>query len=673
MKKTLSLLVGAGFAASLLVGASAFNNVDFSKASGLEGVSYLAYDKDMDEFISQTATSYEEISTDIPDTLNLTNSQTYVISGDVTIGAISAAAGQGKEYNFIIKDNASLTITNNVAVGITSFSEASPEVHFYGQSQEDEQGKLIFLGGGDQDHAISPIGIPNGDSNYTIESLDVSLSLNPKNDSDANRGIHAKNVGLYGCSFDVDFNTGSTIYSIFSASDAVEFISSRVTHPEVPTSPFTVTTLFDCVSGDITFNHSFIDFNRTSKIAYSNTVTILDSYISMDAHNDVSSQGIRTGSLNVDQSTLILKTGEIAINVTGNGVIQNSEIFADTLDDNYSVTFTGNLNLGYSKFKAINRDGSFGIRIYGMININYSSLQGFGNTDAFYIGDPSTHMTGSDVIYLVDTEHEGSPLPSDYNWFIPANLSTNYKHGIFEKTPRTLKGWGWSSDNSEAYAIMHTDILNHPVPDMDYNDTIVTSHMKTPATCEVNGITTYEASFEIFDLEQGELVRYETSKDVANIPATGHNYVFDHFEWASDYSSASAVFICTHDNSHIDRKEGTVTKTVITEATKSSEGLVSYTVTYLDNTQTIEIVTPKLASSGLPGWAVALIVVGSVLVALGGAYALLFFVFNSYVDIEGKKVRVFVLPYFKKGDESIAITMTCRIVYRKKVDFTKLK
>jgi hypothetical protein len=62
--------------------------------------------------------------------------------------------------------------------------------------------------------------------------------------------------------------------------------------------------------------------------------------------------------------------------------------------------------------------------------------------------------------------------------------------------------------------------------------------------------------------------------------------------------------------------------------------------------------SPK-AKTGLPGWAIALIVIGSVLLTLCLAYFLLFFVFNKWIK-EGEDEAVRVLPFsFGEKDDKL--------------------
>lgn len=85
-------------------------------------------------------------------------------------------------------------------------------------------------------------------------------------------------------------------------------------------------------------------------------------------------------------------------------------------------------------------------------------------------------------------------------------------------------------------------------------------------------------------------------------------------------------------------------------------------------TKADEVVNKK---SGLPGWALALIIVGSLLAVLGIAYCLLFFVLNKWIKKDGKAIRVF--PCGKKGEQVRLFTMCCKVEYRKAEEVFKSK
>ena len=64
----------------------------------------------------------------------------------------------------------------------------------------------------------------------------------------------------------------------------------------------------------------------------------------------------------------------------------------------------------------------------------------------------------------------------------------------------------------------------------------------TAPSCEEDGYGRYTASFE-HDV-------FETQTRETDLPALGHDYVFERFNWSKNYSRANAYFVCSHDSSH---------------------------------------------------------------------------------------------------------------------------
>ena len=72
------------------------------------------------------------------------------------------------------------------------------------------------------------------------------------------------------------------------------------------------------------------------------------------------------------------------------------------------------------------------------------------------------------------------------------------------------------------------------------------------------------------------------------------------------------------------------------------------------------------SKAGLPAGAVVGIVLGSIVLALGGAYALLFFVFNKWIKEGDKAVRVLRFVLGKKDGKGRYLAFPCRFAYRNK-------
>lgn len=79
------------------------------------------------------------------------------------------------------------------------------------------------------------------------------------------------------------------------------------------------------------------------------------------------------------------------------------------------------------------------------------------------------------------------------------------------------------------------------------------------------------------------------------------------------------------------------------------------------------------SKSGLPGGAVAGIVIGSIVLVAGGAYALGFFVFNKWIIVENKAVRVLPFAFGKKEEKSRVLAFPFKFVFRVESEIYKTK
>lgn len=111
------------------------------------------------------------------------------------------------------------------------------------------------------------------------------------------------------------------------------------------------------------------------------------------------------------------------------------------------------------------------------------------------------------------------------------------------------------------------------------------------ATCTESGVHTHyacEGCDKLFDEDKNE-----TTLEALTIVALGHDYKFNSFVWADDYS-AQAKYICSRDNKHVEMHDATVTSEVTKEATCEEDGVEIYTATYDAHTDTKERVLSKL-------------------------------------------------------------------------------
>ena len=113
---------------------------------------------------------------------------------------------------------------------------------------------------------------------------------------------------------------------------------------------------------------------------------------------------------------------------------------------------------------------------------------------------------------------------------------------------------------------------------------------EVPATCEEDGKAAYcqcSVCEKFFTPEQEE-----TTEEALVLPAIGHAYAFDSFEW-SGYS-AQAKCVCANDPTHIEYHEATMTEEVTEEPACEQAGVYTYTASYEGNTESKNTAIAKL-------------------------------------------------------------------------------
>ena len=137
--------------------------------------------------------------------------------------------------------------------------------------------------------------------------------------------------------------------------------------------------------------------------------------------------------------------------------------------------------------------------------------------------------------------------------------------------------WSWSEDGKTCTVTFtcEKDENHKESPKVD-----VTSAVKKPATCTETGVTTYTATVEF----NGQT--YTDTKDVADLPATGHSYGKPVWNWSEDGKTCTVTFTCEKDENHKEMPEVKVASEVKTPATCTEAGVTSYTATVEFNGKT---------------------------------------------------------------------------------------
>ena len=126
--------------------------------------------------------------------------------------------------------------------------------------------------------------------------------------------------------------------------------------------------------------------------------------------------------------------------------------------------------------------------------------------------------------------------------------------------------WTWNASTPSAEAAFTCSVCGEKTT----RQATVTGAVTVEPTCSYTGIKTYTASVTY----QGKTYKTTTNQ---TLPALGHRYGSPEWEWADDYTSATATFTCANDSSHVNVFIASVSSTVTKPATEKEEGIITYT------------------------------------------------------------------------------------------------
>jgi len=105
-------------------------------------------------------------------------------------------------------------------------------------------------------------------------------------------------------------------------------------------------------------------------------------------------------------------------------------------------------------------------------------------------------------------------------------------------------------------------------------EAVITSEVKTAATCDGKGVTTYTATF---DVEWAET----QTKEIEDIGALGHDWSEEiTYTFADDGKTCTAERVCKNDAAHKETAEAVITSAEKTAATCEDKGVTTYTATF---------------------------------------------------------------------------------------------
>ena len=278
--------------------------------------------------------------------------------------------------------------------------------------------------------------------------------------------------------------------------------------------------------------------NTNGNLTNNGTVTIQNGGTLNDAYTINN-----TGTINVENG------GTLGGTPTGGTVVHAPIIATGPADQTvtegeiaeFSVTATGD-NLSYQWQQSTDNGQS------------WTDID--GATGASYATEASTASMSGYQYRCVVSNSAGSATSS------AATLTVN------EHVHEWVVAWSWEGTKATATFTCEADATHQETPEVK-----VTSTVKTPATCTEAGVTTYAATVE-FDGKT-----YTDTKDIADIPATGHDYGEPAWSWSEDGKEATATFTCKNDGSHQAAEDAAVTSAVKTPATCTEAGVTTYTAT----------------------------------------------------------------------------------------------
>ena len=160
-----------------------------------------------------------------------------------------------------------------------------------------------------------------------------------------------------------------------------------------------------------------------------------------------------------------------------------------------------------------------------------------------------------------------------------ATMSTTKEDTVIPATEHAYgePTWEWSKNGQSATA---TFICDNDENHQESKEASITSTVKEEPTCTEDGITVYTATVEF----NGQT--YTDTKEIADLPATGHSYGEPVWSWAEDGKTCKVTFTCEKDENHKKTPEVKVTSAVKTPATCTEKGVTTYTATVEFNGKT---------------------------------------------------------------------------------------
>ena len=335
--------------------------------------------------------------------------------------------------------------------------------------------------------------------------------------------------------------------------------ASRVDEP----TPSGTGIVFDGTEGTV---YGDVTLDESLTVAQGETLTIPEGS-TLNSNGNLANNGVVTiqnnGTLN--NADAINNTG--TINVESGGTLSGTPAGGTVV---YAPVITTNPT---SQTVTEGEAAEFSVAATGE-NLSYQWQQSTGNGQNWKDIDGATgasYTTEATVISMSGHQYRCVVSNSAGSATSDTATLTVHVHAWGEPT------WSWSEDGKTANA---TFTCQNDGSHQATEDAVVTSAVKTPATCTEAGVTTYTATVEF----NGKT--YTSTKDITDIPATGHDYGEPAWSWLEDGTKATVTFTCKNDGSHQVAEDAAVTSAVKMPATCTEAGVTTYTATVEFNGKT---------------------------------------------------------------------------------------
>ena len=644
--KIKSLSAACILSLSLLGGLAITSNTKEVKpvlASG--AVEYLAYNEQTHDYETRESSDYTVLNSTV--LAGALTSGDYVVSygQNITTEFLNVNVASDCVINIIIEDNATFTIEKSIVQNGTA-SGSNYSINFFGKTKENQLGKLVIGSGLNSSYKKV----------YTSQKFDINIETLDYTQyfycgSAVDYMFETTNISLYGVKCQLANVNDSTdrcigIFEVYSGN--INVFDSTFTVLENATLS-SLNNLFTARYSPASITVKNSAMNLTGAVRYFNTADIdidnCDLTLQTAHHNYDGDTVIVADTLDVTDSTLDFKSMDLCIHANksieftnstvnlkataGSGIgIQTSG--SGLADDRYFKFNSGSMTINTESGKGMNINAAYFIMNGGTLTstsyywspkgVNPASIS-LWDGSSFIMNDGELNITANKVdgLYIKNSfEMNGGTLNitssntgTDYYAFnaqIGGYLTVNggtinvYNEsgkGINCDSGLNLNGGKLNCYSSlEALTVTSNIYASGGEMYLESTDANALSMADGYRYLSVTSPLTFQYKVNISDADY-QLINKKTiyyseipSHHVARIAEA--EYVFDHFDWATDYSSADAIYVLATDETQTISKTATVTVEHTTAPTCEATGVDTYTATEGSNSETKTVTVEAL-------------------------------------------------------------------------------